>query len=98
MNKVEYKVHLRHSQDKPQDGGIHISRDYKFGPQNQHTLSKDSEVKKLTTQENIPIFTQKKDPEKHIKIYKREWRKLGYKDEITWPHYFLLEKTQFKIQ
>ena len=40
------------------------------------------------TQENIPIFTQGKDPKKHTNTYEREWRRLGYKDERTYPHLF----------
>ena len=44
--------------------------------------------KKLTNQAQIPIFTQGQDPENHIKTCEKEWRKLGYEDERTWPHLF----------
>ena len=37
--------------------------------------------KKLTKQEQIPVFTQGQDPENHISIREREWRRIGYKDE-----------------
>ena len=43
---------------------------------------------KLTNQAQIPIFTQGQDLENHIKICEKKWRKLGYKDERTWPHLF----------
>ena len=44
--------------------------------------------KNLTNQAQIPIFTQGQDPENHIKICEKEWRRLGYKYERTWPHLF----------
>jgi len=44
--------------------------------------------KKLTNQAQIPIFTQGQDPENHINICEKQWRRLGYKDERTWPHLF----------
>ena len=44
--------------------------------------------KKLTNQAQIPIFTQGQDPENHIKICEKQWRRLGYKDERTWLHLF----------
>ena len=44
--------------------------------------------KKLTNQAQIPIFNQGQNPENHIKICEKEWRRLGYKDERTWPHLF----------
>ena len=44
--------------------------------------------KKLTNQAQIPIFTQGQDPENQIKICEKQWRRLGYKDERTWPHLF----------
>ena len=31
---------------------------------------------------------QGQNPENHISICEREWRRLGYKDEWTWPHLF----------
>ena len=34
------------------------------------------------------MLTQGKDPEKHVDIYEKEWRRLGYKDERLWPHLF----------
>ena len=34
------------------------------------------------------MFIQGQDPEEHIRTCKREWRRLGYKDERTWPHLF----------
>ena len=34
------------------------------------------------------MFIQGKDPEEHIRTCEREWRRLGYKDERTWPHLF----------
>ena len=43
---------------------------------------------KLTNQAHIPIFTQGQDPKNHIKTCEKEWRRLGYKDERTWPHLF----------
>ena len=36
----------------------------------------------------IPIFIQGQDLDEHIKTCKIEWRRLGYKDERTWPHLF----------
>ena len=36
------------------------------------------------------MFFQGKDPEENIRTCKREWRRLGYKDERTWPHLFPL--------
>ena len=45
---------------------------------------------KLTKQPQMPVFIQGKDPEKHIRTCEREWRRLGYKDERTWPHLFPL--------
>ena len=44
--------------------------------------------KKLTKQDQIPIFTQGQDLENHIKTCEKEWRRLGYKYERTWPHLF----------
>ena len=44
--------------------------------------------KKLTNQAQIPIFTQGRDTENHIKTCEKEWKRLGYKDERTWPHLF----------
>ena len=37
--------------------------------------------RKITKQAQIPIFTQGQNPENHISICEREWRRLGYKDE-----------------
>ena len=34
------------------------------------------------------MFIQGKDPEEHIRICEKEWKRLGYKDERTWPHLF----------
>ena len=34
------------------------------------------------------MFIQGKDPEEHIITCKKEWKRLGYKDERTWPHLF----------
>ena len=34
------------------------------------------------------MFIQGKDLQEHIRTCKREWRRLGYKDEHTWPHLF----------
>ena len=31
---------------------------------------------------------QGKDPQEHIRTCEREWIRLGYKDERTWPHLF----------
>ena len=39
------------------------------------------EGRKLTKQEQIPIFTQAQDPKNHIRTCGKEWRRLGYKDE-----------------
>ena len=44
--------------------------------------------KKLTQEAQIPIFTQGQNPEDHIRTCEKEWRRLGYKDERTWPHLF----------
>ena len=44
--------------------------------------------KKLTQEAQIPIFTQGQNPEDHIRTCEQEWRRLGYKDERTWPHLF----------
>ena len=43
---------------------------------------------KLTKKAEILVFTQGKDPEKHIRTCEKEWRRLGYKDERIWPHRF----------
>ena len=45
-------------------------------------------VKRLTNQAQIPMFTQRQDPEKHIRTCEKEWKRLGYKDERTWAHLF----------
>ena len=42
----------------------------------------------LTQQAQIPTFTQGENPKEHIKTFEKEWRRLGYKDERTWPHLF----------
>ena len=34
------------------------------------------------------MFIQGKDPEYHIRTCEKEWKRLGYKDERTWPHLF----------
>ena len=44
--------------------------------------------KRLTNQAQIPIFIQGQDPEDHIRTCEKEWKRLGYKDECTWPHLF----------
>ena len=44
--------------------------------------------KKLTQEAQIPIFFQGQDPEEHIKLCEKEWRRLGHKDERAWPHLF----------
>ena len=44
--------------------------------------------KRLTKQAQIPMFIHGQDPEEHIRTCEREWKRLGYKDERTWPHLF----------
>ena len=44
--------------------------------------------KRLTNQAQIPMFIQGQDPEEHIRKCEKEWKRLGYKDEHTWPHLF----------
>ena len=44
--------------------------------------------KKLTNQAQIPVFAQGQDPEKHISICEKDWKRLGYKDERIWSHLF----------
>ena len=44
--------------------------------------------RKLTKPTQIPVFTQGQNPKNHISICERQWRRLGYKDERTWPHLF----------
>ena len=44
--------------------------------------------RKLTKHAQIPVFTQGQNLENHISICEREWIRLGYKDEQTWPHLF----------
>ena len=44
--------------------------------------------KRLTNQSQIPMFIQGQDPEEHIRTCKNEWKRLGYKDERTWPYPF----------
>ena len=44
--------------------------------------------RKLTSHAQIPIFTQGKNPEEHIKTCETEWKRLGHKDERAWPHLF----------
>ena len=34
------------------------------------------------------MFIQGKDPEEHIRTCEKEWKRLGYKYERTWPHLF----------
>ena len=34
------------------------------------------------------MFIQGQDPEDHIRTCEKEWKRLGYKDERTWPHLF----------
>ena len=34
------------------------------------------------------MFIQGQDPEEHIRTCENEWKRLGYKDEHTWPHLF----------
>jgi hypothetical protein len=29
------------------------------------------------------------DPTKHVDLFQKEWKRLGYHDERTWPHLFL---------
>ena len=36
------------------------------------------------------MFIQGQDPEEHIRTCEKEWKRLGYKDERTWPHLFPL--------
>ena len=79
---------MKRLQVKQLDGGIPIKRNYRPGQLLRLTLSRVLEEKKLTQQARIPIFTQGQDPEEHIKTCEKEWRRLGYKDERAWPHFF----------
>ena len=36
------------------------------------------------------MFIQGQDPEDRIRTCEKEWKRLGYKDERTWPHLFPL--------
>ena len=44
--------------------------------------------KNLVKHSNIPVFTERQDPEKHIATYEKEWIRLGYKDKQVWPYLF----------
>ena len=43
---------------------------------------------KLTAQVQITKFYLGDDPMKHVDIFQKEWKRLGYHDEGTWPHLF----------
>ena len=34
------------------------------------------------------MFIEGQDPKEHIRTCEKEWKRLGYKDERTWPHLF----------
>ena len=49
------------------------------------------------------MFIQGQDPEDHIGTCEKEWKRLGYKDERTWPQLFSstlsdLPKKWYKIE
>ena len=44
--------------------------------------------KKLTAQAQITKFYLGDDSMKHADIFQKEWKRLGYHDERTWPHLF----------
>ena len=44
--------------------------------------------KMLTNQAQIPMVIQGQDPEDHIRTCEKEWKRLVYKNEHTWPHLF----------
>ena len=44
--------------------------------------------KNLSKAMNIPIFRIGYDPVENIQICEIKWRKIGYKDEMVWPHMF----------
>ena len=82
---IDYKAQQKPSQDKLLDGGIPINQDFRHGKQLQPTSQKYLEEKNLTNQSQIPMFIQGKDPKDHIRTCEKEWKRLGYKDERTWP-------------
>ena len=43
---------------------------------------------KLTAQAQITTFHPGDDPTKHIKLYQKECKRLGYHDKRTWPQLF----------
>ena len=43
---------------------------------------------KLTAQAQITKFYPGNDPTKHVDLCQKEWKRLGYHDERTWPHLF----------
>ena len=38
-------------------------------------------IRRITNQDQIPLFIQGEDPEDHIRTCEKEWKRLGYKDE-----------------
>ena len=43
---------------------------------------------KLTAQDDINTFHPGIDCTKHIELCQKEWKRLGYHDERTWPYLF----------
>ena len=50
----------------------------------------------ITKHAQIHVFIEGQDPENHIKTCEKEWRRLGYKEECTWPHLFPSTLTDFQ--
>lgn len=42
----------------------------------------------MTLKASVNKFLLGNDPQEHINNYEREWKIIGYKDEIIWPHLF----------
>ena len=43
---------------------------------------------KMTAQAQISTFHPGDDLTKHVELCQKEWKRLGYHDEQTWPHLF----------